>query len=240
MQHSRRQFFLDDYLGNYSKALSDLKNLNSFEEFKGYATKHSLYQQGLELYRYQENQLNQILALYANYLKSSSKFKEAGIAYESLHEFSKAAEAYAAAHCWGEALYSASQASYSNSQFHDLALSQANGLYEMKDYYSAATIHLDYLKDVETATRIFCKGYHFVEAMRIISLRGRFELLKSIVDLGLIEVLANSTELLAECKGQLNAQVPRLRELRVKKDEDPRKSYFEKLSSYAQTYPPRI
>ena len=41
------------------------------------------------------------------------------------------------------------------------------------------------------------------------------------LDADLIEGMASMTELLAECKGQLNAQIPRIRELRAKKAEDP-------------------
>ncbi|GME32947.1 Cytochrome c oxidase subunit VIIc [Neofusicoccum parvum] len=84
-----------------------------------------------------------------------------------------------------------------------------------------ATVQLDYLNDLEAAARTFCKGYFFAEAMRVVGLRRRLELIESIIDPGLVEGSASMTELLADCKGQINAQVPRLRELRVKKAEDP-------------------
>ena len=45
------------------------------------------------------------------------------------------------------------------------------------------------------------------------------------MDGGLAEGMATITELLADCKGQLNAQLPRLRELRVKKRETPLQYY---------------
>ncbi len=43
-----------------------------------------------------------------------------------------------------------------------------------------------------------------------------------IIEPALQESFASVTAFLAECKGQLNAQVNRLRELRLKKAEDPR------------------
>jgi elongator complex protein 1 len=103
-----------------------------------------------------------------------------------------------------------------------LATTLAEGLVETRDFFSAATIYLDYLYDIQTAVRVFCKGYYFSDAIRLVSLRQQPELLEGVVDVGLIEGLASMTELLADCKGQLGAQVPRLRELRQKKAEDPR------------------
>ena len=47
------------------------------------------------------------------------------------------------------------------------------------------------------------------------------ELLKDVIDAGLVEASATITELLAEMRTQLQHQIPRLRELRVKKEEDP-------------------
>ena len=103
-----------------------------------------------------------------------------------------------------------------------LATTLAEGLVETRDFFSAATIYFDYLHDIQTAVRVFCKGYHFSDAIRLVSLRQQPELLEGVVDVGLIEGLTSMTELLADCKGQLGAQVPRLRELRQKKAEDPR------------------
>lgn len=108
-----------------------------------------------------------------------------------------------------------------DSQLLTLAKTLANTLVESKDYFSAATIHLDYLFDIPTSSRLFCKGYFFADALRIISLHKRNDLLESIIDAGLVEGMSATIELLADCKAQLLAQVPRIRELRQKKTEDP-------------------
>jgi elongator complex protein 1 len=142
-------------------------------------------------------------------------------AYEFLRSFEKATDVYKQAGLWREALFCASQSPMAAERVDTLASALADSLYETKDYFNSATIHLDYRKDADVAARIFCKGYQFAEAMRIVGLLNRGDLLESIIDVGLAEGLANTTELLADCKGQLNAQVPRLRELRIKKEEDP-------------------
>ena len=107
------------------------------------------------------------------------------------------------------------------SQLHSLAHTLADALLESKDFFSAATIYLDYLSDIPTAARLFCKGYFFADALRTIGLHQRLDLLEPVIDAGLIEGMSSTTELLADCKSQLHAQVPRILDLRAKKAEDP-------------------
>lgn len=75
----RRQYFIDNYLGRFRKALNHLYNLNDFDEIKSFTVKHSLYADALSLYRYQEDHLSDIMRLYADHLQTISSFKEAGI-----------------------------------------------------------------------------------------------------------------------------------------------------------------
>lgn len=107
------------------------------------------------------------------------------------------------------------------SQLHSLARTLADALVESKDFFSAAIVHLDYLSDISTTARLFCKGYFFADALRTIGLHQRLDLLEPIIDAGLVEGMSSMTEFLADCKSQLHAQVPRIRELRTKKAEDP-------------------
>src|SRR5438067_448971 len=51
-------------------------------------------------------------------------------------------------------------------------------------------------------------------------------LLEEVIDLGLVEGFNATAEFIADCKGQIRAQVARVRELRQKKEEDPL-GYFE-------------
>ena len=148
-------------------------------------------------------------------------------AYEYLGDYTSASEAYRLAHLWQECLSAANLIPLATSSINSLARALADSLVELKDHRSAATIYLDYLHDVEAAARLFCKGYLYADAMRVLSLQSRSDLYESVVDGGLAEGMATITELLAECKGQLNAQLPRLRELRLKKAEAPLQYYNE-------------
>lgn len=225
----RRKFEIDDHLARRSKALSHLQALDNFDEFCVYTTKHSLYQDALRIYRYEPTRLQSITNLYAAYLESKSSYREAGLAYESLKNYAKATSCYRAsgATCWQECLYTAQQQSppLSAEAMTDLATSLADALWEAKDYTSAATIHLEHLSSLETAIKCLCKGYHFAEAMRLVVQKSCPGLLESAVDVGLAEALGSTTEFLADCKGQLLAQVPRIAELRLKAIEDPLSFY---------------
>ncbi|KAJ9141969.1 Elongator complex protein 1 [Pleurostoma richardsiae] len=225
MPELRRKFAIDDHLSRREKALGHLQALKAFDEVQAYTVKHSLYQAALRLYRYEPEHHKTLTDLYAAYLESQSKFREAGLAYESLANYVRATACYraAGATCWRECLFTALQQTppLSAGSLADLATALADALYEAKDYASAATIHLEYLSSSEAAVRCFCKGYHFADAMRLVVLRNRADLLESAVDPGLTDALSSSTELLADCKAQLRAQVPRIAELRRRAAEDP-------------------
>lgn len=222
----RRKFAIDDHLGRRTKALQHLHALDVFEEVQTYTTRYSLYQTALRLYRYDTERHRVLTDLYAAHLESQSKHREAGLAYESLHNFARATACYraAGATCWRECLFTAQQQQgppLSADALSELATALADALWEAKDYASAATVHLEYLDSLDAAVRCLCKGYHFADAMRLVARRDRADLLPSAVDAGLADALSSSTEFLADCKAQLRAQVPRIAELRRKAIEDP-------------------
>ncbi|PQE09763.1 iki3 family protein [Rutstroemia sp. NJR-2017a WRK4] len=225
MTELRRKFSIDDYLSRHVKALNHLHELNAFEELQKYTQKHALYKSALAIYRYNPEPLAIITGLYAEYLESKSMHKEAALAYESLHNYEKATARYLSSGPaqWRETLFCALSQSppVSGDALTSLATSIFDALIEHKDYYSAATLQLDYLHSLETALRTLCKGYFFADALHLTALKSRPELLESIIDPGLGDALASSTELLADCKAQLLAQVPRIRELRLKALADP-------------------
>ncbi|KAI0852097.1 IkappaB kinase complex, IKAP component [Daldinia vernicosa] len=221
----RRKFAIDDHLGRHEKALVHLQTSQAHKEAQDYTVKHALYATALKLYRYDQPNLTILTSLYATYLESKSRFREAGLTYESLNDYTGATRCYraAGASCWRECLFTAQQQSppLTLDALSDLATTLAEALYEAKDYASAAAIYLDHLNSLEIAISCLCKGYLFADAMRLAAQRGRPELLTSAVDPGLAESLGSSTEFFADCKAQLRAQVPRIMDLRRKAAEDP-------------------
>jgi elongator complex protein 1 len=222
MDPLQRQYEIDHYLKNYEKALKWLHAQGKHDEVETYTTKHNLYTTAMELYKYSPTPLKAITHRYAEFLNSQSRYLDAAVAFESLGEYSLAYPSYALAHRWREALSSASLVPLEVEQLRALASSLARTLTEeSRDYRSAASIHIDYLQDNTNASRILCKGSYFAEATRVLALHEQAEKLPEIIDTGLAEKFGEISELLADCKGQLNAQVPRIKDLRVKKAEDP-------------------
>jgi elongator complex protein 1 len=223
MEPLRRKFTIDDDLSRREKALGYLREMDEFEQLKDYTVKHELYSNAINYYKYDRNRIEELTRLHAEFLNSRNRFREAGLAYEFLSDYSSAIPAYVSASMWREALSCANLLPLPTEDTKSLARDISEALIESKDFRSAATIHLEHLEDVEMAAQLFCKAYMFSEATRIIALHRKPELLKSALDGGLTECFNTTTELLADCKSQLGAQVPRLRELRIKKEQEPRK-----------------
>ncbi|KAG9229092.1 elongator complex protein-like protein 1 [Amylocarpus encephaloides] len=225
MTELRRRFGIDDHLSRHEKALTQLHALDAFRELQTYTQKHALYQAALSLYRYTPARHGILTELYARYLESQSSFKEAALAYESLNLFSQATSCYLSSGPaqWRETLSCALSQTpqLSSSALEDLSTTLTEALTESKDHHAAAQIHLDYLSSLPNALRSYCRGYFFADALHLIARKRMPELLEEVIDPGLTDALASSTELLAECKAQLLAQVPRIRELRLKALADP-------------------
>jgi elongator complex protein 1 len=222
----RRNFTIDDHLRHYSKALISLHALGAHDEVENYVTKHALYQQALELYRYDPEHLTTITRLHATHLTSQSNHLASAIASESLAEYSLASSSYAKCSPphWREALHCGSmiQPPLPKAKIQSLALQLATTLVEeQRDYRSASQIHADYLHDIPTAVRLLCRGSYFAEGLRLLSLHSLAPQIPDLIDVGLAEKSGEITELIANCRSQLAAQVPRIKELRVRRAEDP-------------------
>jgi elongator complex protein 1 len=143
------------------------------------------------------------------------------MAYESINDHQSAYPLYALAYRWRESLTCAQTAELPRDQLQSLARSLSTACTESRDYRSASAINTDYLSDIPEAARLLCKGSLFQDASYLLTLHHRRDLVPEIVDRGLREKSGEISEVLADCKAQLKAQLPRIQELRMKKAEDP-------------------
>jgi elongator complex protein 1 len=105
-----------------------------------------------------------------------------------------------------------------------------------KRYSDAARVLLDYAKDVREAVIALVQGNCFSEARRIVrrdlatgsvtyfyqaSLTDSQTLLTDVISPGALESRAQISEEIGEMRDQLRKQLQRIRELRVKKAEEP-------------------
>lgn len=220
----RRCFIIDNHLERYGKALGHLIEIEKdsddvSHELINYVETHKLFKDALRLYRLDTVKQNVIYRHYAKSLSSIQEYAEAGIIYEMLKEYKDAMDSYVLGKRWREALAIASE------KFSDQIVDIADEListltYEHK-YVDAAEIQLHFMNNIEEAMELYCKAYQYDTACVIASKYKKPELIEKVVDPELGEGFGTIAELLADCKGQVNSQLKRLRELRTKKEEDP-------------------
>lgn len=222
----RRKFLIDDHLKNYNLALNWLHELGegAFAEFDAYVVKHDLYKLGLKIYEYNKKRSNDIMYLFAEHLQKTINFSESGLAFEYLGKLDQALENYILAKKWKSALSIAEKSEF-NKKFEDTANSLVNTLTADHKYSDAAEIEYHFLGNAMEAIKLYCKQYWFDQAILIAEKESQPELIESVVDVQINEGFGTIAELLADCKGQMNSQLRRLRELRAKKEEDPYSFY---------------
>ncbi|KAF3201480.1 hypothetical protein TWF679_011367 [Orbilia oligospora] len=223
MESLRQKFFIDDFLGRHKKAANSLHEMGDlgFVELLEYTVKHELYRHVTSLVQYDDEKRRIIVKSHAEYLMTSSSYKEAGISFEYLNCWERALDAYQKCGLWQEALYAASRIPLSNEEITELSGILADALTEGRDFKNAATLFLDYRNDVREAVSCYCRGSFFQDAMRVIALKQSFDLLEEVVDPGLIEAFNTTSELIADFIAQIKSQTSRIKVLREKKENDP-------------------
>ncbi|BFZ59890.1 Putative elongator complex protein 1 [Saitoella coloradoensis] len=224
----RRKFVIDDHLSRFAKALVHLNELgdDTFDEVSDYVVKHALYTTALDILKYHRTKYDVILRKYAEHLLHIKKPDQAGLAFEMVRDERSAMDAYRQAGMWKEALSLAVVLGEQPAAIKNLAEAMIHLLVEKRRYLEAATVYVEYMQKVDEAAKILCKGYAYAEAIRLVTSHDQLDLLESLIRPAMIEGFVQLSELLADCKRQLNAQLPRLRELRIKKKEDPQ-AFFE-------------
>ncbi|AAS52731.2 AER047Cp [Eremothecium gossypii ATCC 10895] len=220
----RRKFMIDDHLKNYEMALTHLVGIDEptgavSDETREYIQQHELYKKALDLYRYNTQLQNSVYAIYGAHLASKQEYNEAGIIYELLGNWEKAMEVFTMGNKWSPALAIASQ--HFPDRVLDIATELVDSLQYEHRYAEAAHVELKFMKNVRSAVSLYCKAYDYEQGILLCITEGTPELINELVDPALGDGFSVLAELLADCKGQINSQLRRLRELRAKKEEDP-------------------
>ncbi|KAM5537957.1 hypothetical protein V8D89_008433 [Ganoderma adspersum] len=222
LEHYYQRFRIDDHLKRHEKALTNL-NLagpERFEEAMTYAEKHRLYDHALSIWR-DTDKYESVLNIYGDWLFDRRDFREAAFVFRQAKKPEKAMVSHEKALDWQELFELAVEKDLSPEDLKNIAYRVAEDLTSKKRISEASLVLLDYAKDVREATIALVEGSHFSEARRIIVLHRRPELLEDIVYPGALECRARLAEELSEMRDQLRKQVNRIRELRVRKVEEP-------------------
>ncbi|KAJ1032623.1 hypothetical protein NDA16_000646 [Ustilago loliicola] len=215
-----QKFRIDEHLGRHAKALSWLvkSGADHHHEALQYVDKHKLYHEALELYGNEGgSRLRDAYDLFGDYLLTRRKFDDAGAAFQLAGKTRKALDAYRSSTNWAEALRLAFVEKLPAPEIVSMAKSIVDELETSRRYIEAARITLDYVRDVEQAVTLLCRGNDFAEARRILTTYNRFDLIEVTLHPLLIESASTLLEDVSEMDDQLSKQLERIRELREKR-----------------------
>ncbi|KAH9042892.1 IkappaB kinase complex IKAP component [Lactarius deliciosus] len=220
-----QRFRIDDHLKRYKSALRNLSlaGPERFSEVKAYVEKHQLYEIALEIFG-ESDQLRDILDIYGDWLFERREFGQSALVFLDAEQPQKVLAAYEKAHSWRELFEFAQLQKIEPEDIVAMAYRVAEDLTSKKRYTEASQVLLCYAEDVREAVIALVQGNQFSEARRILCM-GLPELLEEIIDPAVLEARAQITEDLIEMREQLQKQVARLRELRIKKLEEPEEFY---------------
>ncbi|KAF5387234.1 hypothetical protein D9757_006815 [Collybiopsis confluens] len=221
-------FRIDDYLKRYSSALKNLAQAGNdhFDEAVRYAERYSLYEVALEIWKGSDH-YQDILVVYGDWLFERREFRQAASFFVEAKHPQKAMVAYEKAFEWQDLFDLAlrHEELVSEEDVEAMAYRVSEDLASKKRYAEAARVILDYTTDVRTAVIVLVQGNEFSEALRLTTLKRKRELVQDVIHPGALESKTQIDEDLNEMKEQLRKQLNRIRELRVKKVEEPEEFY---------------
>jgi elongator complex protein 1 len=226
VEKSYQRFRIDDHLKRYKSALQNLSlaGPEHFDDVVAYVEKHQLYETALEIFG-ETDQLRDILNIYGDWLFERREFGQSALVFLDAEQPQKVLAAYEKAHMWRELFEFAQLQKIEPEDIVAMAYRVAEDLTSKKRYTEAGQVLLGYAEDVREAIIALVQGNQFSEARRIIALHEQPELLEEIINPAVLEARAQIAEDLTEMREQLQKQVARLRELRIKKLEEPEEFY---------------
>ncbi|KIK96350.1 hypothetical protein PAXRUDRAFT_138652 [Paxillus rubicundulus Ve08.2h10] len=217
-----QRFKIDDHLRRHVKALSNLHRAGPdyFQEALEYLERYQLYEEGLDIWQGHE-QRRAVLNAYGGWLFDRRDYTQAALVFVEASDFRKAMVAHERALEWQELFELSTKMTIPEEEVKEIAHRITNELLSKKRYPEAARVFIDYAGDVRQAVIALVQGNEFSEARRIVSLHSKPELLEDVVLPGAFEGRSQLADDLTEMREQLHKQVSRLKELRVKKTEEP-------------------
>ncbi|PPQ93843.1 hypothetical protein CVT25_013552 [Psilocybe cyanescens] len=217
-----QRFRIDDHLKRHEKALKNLSlaGPERFDEALAYVELHRLYDSALSIWKGTE-EYSEVLNSYGDWLYERREFRQAATVFIEAHRTEKAMFSHEKALEWQELFDLAVLNEMPGDDIVAMGYRVAEELTSKKRHTEAGQVLLDYCKDVREAVIALVQGNAFSEARRIISLNLMPELLEDIVYPAALETRAQISEDIGEMREQIRKQVDRLRELRIKKIEEP-------------------
>jgi len=216
LEENYQKFTIDNHLKRFDKALGHLaKCPDRVAECLEFVVKRDLYKNALKIFEVDTDTWKRVCVLFGENLTRLGRHEEAGILLQRAEQWTLAQHAFGRAGAWRMQLMCAESSRMSESDMKDLLDSIADNLMTSRRFTDAAHLFLDYLQDVESAAKALCNAQLYQEALRVLTLRGRRELLDSIIRPQVVTAGRDFQRTCAETKESFETFLIRLREVRI-------------------------
>uniref|UniRef100_A0A4W4HKP5 Elongator complex protein 1 n=1 Tax=Electrophorus electricus TaxID=8005 RepID=A0A4W4HKP5_ELEEL len=185
-----QRYTIDKHLKRFRKALHHLSKCGEehFTELVNLVKDQRLYSEALQLYPSDSQQHKVLTVAYAEYLLEQQQAEEAGLLLWRCGEMPRALQAFVSCTSWRHALAVATHIPVTQGQLAQLARDLAGTkLLEMRRATEAALLLEQYAKDCEEAISALVTGAAWEEALRLIYLYSRQDIIETHLKPALLE-----------------------------------------------------
>uniref|UniRef100_A0A4W5NQT3 Elongator complex protein 1 n=1 Tax=Hucho hucho TaxID=62062 RepID=A0A4W5NQT3_9TELE len=190
LEPNYQRYTIDKHLKRYRKALHHLSKCGEehFTEALNLVKDQRLYSEALGLYPTDSPQYKALSCAYAEYLVEQQQAEQAGLLLWRCGEATRALQAFVGSASWRNALCVAEQIPLPSDQLALLARDLAGTkLIELRRYTEAAILLERYAKDCEEAISALITGAVWEEALRLVYLYNRQDIIETNLKPALLE-----------------------------------------------------
>uniref|UniRef100_A0A673YVE6 Elongator complex protein 1 n=1 Tax=Salmo trutta TaxID=8032 RepID=A0A673YVE6_SALTR len=221
LEPNYQRYTIDKHLKRYRKALHHLSKCGEehFTEALNLVKDQRLYSEALGLYPTDSPQYKALSCAYAEYLVEQQQAEQAGLLLWRCGEATRALQAFVGSASWRNALCVAEQIPLPSDQLALLARDLAGTkLIELRRYTEAAILLEWYAKDCEEAISALITGAVWEEALRLVYLYNRQDIIETNLKPALLEACSSQTSYLEAQKAMFTRHKTRLSVVRELKE----------------------
>ncbi|XP_062847026.1 putative elongator complex protein 1 isoform X2 [Trichomycterus rosablanca] len=194
LEPNYQRYTIDKHLKRYKKALLHLSKCGEehFTELLNLVKDQKLYTEVLQLYPVDSQQYKTLSVAYAEHLIEEQQAEQAGLILWRCGELTRALQAFISCTSWRHALAVATHIPVPPTQLAQIARELGEKLLEMRRHTDAAVLLEQYAKDSEEAISALIQGAAWEEALRLIYLYNRQDIIETNLKPALLE--AHSTQ----------------------------------------------
>ncbi|XP_043500282.1 putative elongator complex protein 1 isoform X1 [Polistes fuscatus] len=216
LEENFMKYSIDIYLKRYESALNHIsKDTEKFDECLNLIRNHSMYKNGLKIFKKGSKEYKEVAQIYGEYLLSKNKLKEAAIMFHKANDYNNALNTYKLAGCWQEAIMVSTLLHLCPTESSALYEELKTRLCQDKRYLEAAQISALYIKDFEQVITTLCEGKYWKDALRIATDVNRSDLIVTHIQTGVQEHVDYITAQIIKNKEDLEKYKNRLTVIRT-------------------------